>query len=50
LVVNKEGNGFSIAMKKELFPLFKEFFFSSLKVSLEMIFHENEEMITSYFW
>ncbi|MBQ7075076.1 winged helix-turn-helix transcriptional regulator [bacterium] len=50
LLVNKEGNGFSIAMKKELFPLFKTFFFDSLKVSLEMFFTENAEVISQYFW
>jgi len=50
LLVNKEGNGFSIEMKKELFPLFKDFFFNSLKVSLEIIFNENEKVISQYFW
>ena len=49
LDVQKDNSWFSISIKKEYFDLFKQIFFTALKVNLASLFETYSVMINKYF-
>lgn len=49
LDIQKENSWFSISIKKDYFPLFKEIFFTALKSNLTNLFQTYSVMINKYF-
>lgn len=48
--IDKENTWWSIMLKKDLAPIFKELFFQSLKNQLVFCFSEKKNQISYYFW